>query len=751
MLSRSLRGIKSCRSLRGLRGGAGCIGGRARHSFLSEQDFLSDQAKNAVFVSVGRPTKIPGAPEVTGVAEVTGVTGLELSPASLEPPPFQHLRLGVQLAKYGVNLTKLAAEGQLEKVIGRDEELQQTIQILSRRRKNNPCLVGEAGVGKTSVAEGLAQMIYDGEVPESMAGKSVISLDLPSMLAGTKFRGEFEDRMKGVMKEIEMAGDKIILFIDEIHTMVGAGGSEGAIDASNILKPSLARGKLRCLGATTSDEYAKYIEKDPALARRFQSVYVPEPSAEHTVQILGGIRDKYETHHRVLIPPEAVESAVYLSGRYITSRRYPDKAIDLIDEAASRVRNRRERKPAALERLEKSLHDKLGEMDLAQAQAEAQAQKATGTKAPDTRPPAVGGGIDVDSGEAVDVTEVARLSAQRDALTAAWREKNKLVGLIFVAREERAQCVEQIKGLRRQLLPDKDSFLQNRVAQKENELRQYCVRLQQLAEDERRTAQIGTSDSGSSSGMGGGVSSSGAGAGTVAGAGADEDVEVAVRDALRSVGCEVGGEELAAIVAQSTGIPVSTMLGESEKKKLLGMEAELGRTLVGQAEAITAIARCIRLSRAGLRFHDRPLGVFLMIGPTGVGKTELAKALAELLFQDPQSSLLRIDMSEYMERFSVSRLIGAPPGYVGYEEGGVLTESVRRRPYQVILLDEFEKAHREVSNLLLQVFDEGRLTDSHGNVVDFRNTVIMMTSNLGSDVLGAMKEDPEEGEAGAGT
>lgn len=567
----------------------------------------------------------------------------ETLPISLPP-----VKLGPFLTKYGLNLTKQAADGRLDPVLGREDEIARAIQVLTRRTKNNPCLTGEPGVGKSAIVEGIARMIFMGTVPESMKNKVIISLDLASMLAGAKFRGEFEERLKGIVREIEMAGERVILFIDEIHVLVGAGGAEGGIDASNILKPALARGLLRCMGATTNDEYRKYIEKDAALARRFQKIDIPEPTVEDTIQMLNGLRNKYEAHHGVRISDNAIAAAAKLSHRYITNRRLPDKAVDLLDETASKLRINLESVPSDILIIEK----KLADIQLSKNNPE---------------------GVDIDD-----------LMKTKIELYKIWNNLRENLKKLVEARS-------QIEMLGAEL---------GRVIRLGNYERAREIENVELVE---RRSNI------------------------------ESYLSCLTTPSRLNIKFEVNDDDIADVVAQSTGIPVGKLL-DFEKTSLLNMENELEASVIGQPAAISAIAKCIRLSRAGLRYHDRPLGVFLLLGPTGTGKTELAKTLAVHLFRDV-NAMLRIDMSEYMERHSVSRLVGAPPGYVGYEEGGILTEAVRRRPYQVILFDEFEKAHRDASNLLLQVMDEGRLSDSHGRVADFKNTVIIMTANLGSEVL----------------
>ena len=570
------------------------------------------------------------------------------------------------LKRYTRDFTEAASKGELDPVIGRDEEIRRTIQVLSRRTKNNPVLIGEPGVGKTAIVEGLAHRIIKGDVPESLKDKKLLSLDMGSLIAGAKYRGEFEERLKSVLSEIEASDGQIILFIDEMHTLVGAGAGDGAMDASNLLKPALARGQLHCVGATTLDEYRKHVEKDAALARRFQPVFVPEPSVEDTISILRGLNEKYELHHGVRISDAALVAAATLSNRYITDRFLPDKAIDLVDEAASRLRMQVDSKPEELDELDRRIM---------QLKIEREALKKETDSASKDR-------LEKLEKELVNLEESA------NALAGRWEEEKEKLGAAQKIKENLDQARNELERAQREGDLTKAGELAYGV------IPDLEAKLKTIEEEEDKAGSL-----------------------------AQEVVEP---------------DMIAHVVSRWTGIPVDKML-EGEREKLLAMETEIAKRVVGQKEAVEAVSTAVRRSRAGLQDPDRPMGSFMFLGPTGVGKTELSRALAEFLFDD-ESAILRVDMSEYMEKHAVARLIGAPPGYVGYEEGGALTEAVRRRPYQVILFDEIEKAHPDVFNVLLQVLDDGRLTDGQNRTVDFRNTLIIMTSNLGSEFLVNQKE-----------
>jgi ATP-dependent Clp protease ATP-binding subunit ClpB len=569
------------------------------------------------------------------------------------------------LKKFARDLTEAARAGKLDPVIGRDEEIRRTIQVLARRTKNNPVLIGEPGVGKTAIAEGLAIRIANGDVPDGLKERRLLSLDMGSLIAGAKYRGEFEERLKGVLDEVKQAAGEIILFIDEMHTLVGAGKSEGAMDASNLLKPALARGELHCIGATTLDEYRKHVEKDAALERRFQPVFVGEPTVEDTISILRGLKEKYELHHGITITDPAIVAAATLSNRYISDRFLPDKAIDLMDEAASRIRMEVESKPEEIENLDRRIM---------QLKIEREALKREKDEASRDRLGNLEG-------------ELANLEQQSAELTGRWQgEKEKINASSKLQEQLDAARIELEQAQRSGDLARAGELQYGRIPSLEKQL---------------------------------------------------EEARSATQHAMLRE--EVTGEDIAAVVSRWTGVPVERML-EGEREKLLGMEGAIGARVIGQEDAVKAVSAAVRRARAGLQDPNRPLGSFLFLGPTGVGKTELTKALAEFLFDDP-AAMVRIDMSEFMEKHAVARLIGAPPGYVGYEEGGVLTEAVRRRPYQVVLFDEVEKAHGDVFNVLLQVLDDGRLTDGQGRTVDFTNTLIILTSNLGSQYLAQLGEN----------
>ncbi|MFN6378851.1 MAG: ATP-dependent chaperone ClpB [Flavobacteriales bacterium] len=648
-------------------GGQLGLSGDASASLIQAQGYLREFGDEFVSIEHLLLSIAEGRDQTSQLLRDSGVSKKELKSAILELRKGKKVTSSTQeetynaLNKYAKNLNKLAQEGKLDPVIGRDEEIRRVTQILSRRSKNNPIIIGEPGVGKTAIAEGLAHRIVKGDVPENLKSKTIFALDMAALIAGAKYKGEFEERLKSVVNEVQGSEGAIILFIDEIHTLVGAGGGEGAMDAANILKPALARGELRAIGATTLNEYQKYFEKDKALERRFQKVMIDEPDRDAAISILRGLKERYESHHKVQIKDDAIIAAVELSQRYITDRFLPDKAIDLIDEAASKLRMEINSKPQELDEIERKIM---------QFEIEREAIKRENNTA-----------------KLDDLNrEIADLNEQRNSLAAKWQAEKDVVDAIQNAKKN----VENLKFQAEQAEREGNYGL---VA----EIRYGRLKEQEgiIESEQQKLAQLQSNS--------------------------------------KMLKEEVDPEEIADVVSRWTGIPV-TRLVESEKAKLLRLEAELGKRVVGQIEAITAISDAVRRSRAGLADEKKPIGSFIFLGTTGVGKTELAKALSEFLFND-ENAMTRIDMSEYQERHAVSRLVGAPPGYVGYEEGGQLTEAVRRKPYSVILLDEIEKAHPDVFNILLQVLDDGRLTDSKGRVVNFKNTIVIMTSNLGSQII----------------
>jgi ATP-dependent Clp protease ATP-binding subunit ClpB len=650
---------------------------RIMNDAQKEADKLKDEyiSTEHLFLSILKD----GSSEASNILRENGVTedaalkalmGIRGTQRVTDPHPEGKYQV---LERYARDITSMASQGKLDPVIGREDEIRRVIQVLSRRTKNNPVLIGEAGVGKTAIVEGLAQRIANGDVPQPLENKRLVALDIGSLIAGTKYRGEFEDRLKAVLKEIKEAEGEIVLFIDELHTIIGAGAAEGAVDASNMLKPPLARGELRCVGATTLNEYKKYIERDAALERRFQQVYVGEPSVEETISILRGLKEKYEVHHGVKIKDSALVAAATLSNRYIADRYLPDKAIDLIDEAASHIRIEIDSRPEEIDELERRI---------IQLEIEKQALKKEKDKS---------------SKERLDklTKELADLKEKSNSLKAHWeREKELIDTMKGVKGEVDALRIEEQNAERRGDL--------EKVAE---------IRYGKLIDREKQIEKI-----------------------------AKQLVEVQEKGKMLKE--EVDEEDVAQVISKWTGIPVSKML-EGEVEKLVQMESNLARRVIGQDNAIRAVSDTIRRARAGIQDASRPLGSFIFLGPTGVGKTELARALAEFLFDD-ERAMVRLDMSEYMEKHTVSRLVGAPPGYVGYEEGGQLTEAIKRRPYSIILLDEIEKAHADVFNMLLQILDDGRLTDGKGRTVDFKNTIIIMTSNLGSQVIKELSQDFEK-------
>ncbi len=636
--------------------------------YVSQEHLFLGILKSDTLAPIAQMLQRMGINAVTFLQALTTIRGNQRVTDQYPEDKYQALE------KYARNLTDVARSGKLDPVIGRDEEVRRIIQVLSRRTKNNPVLIGEPGVGKTAIVEGLAQRIVNGDIPATLEGKQVISLDLGLLIAGAKYRGEFEDRLKAVLKEVEKKAGEIILFIDEIHTLVGAGASEGSMDASNMLKPALARGELHCVGATTLDEYRKYIEKDAALERRFQPVLIQEPSEEDTIAILRGIKEKYEVHHGVRIQDAATVAAVMLSNRYISDRFLPDKAIDLIDEAASKLRIEIDSMPTEIDELDR----KRIKMEIEQEALKKEKDKASKEQLERLK------------------KELAELNEQLNAMKGQWQlEKDVIQSIRDIKTQIDEAHIEEQRAERLGDLSKVAEIRYGRIVDLEKELEAENRKLAEVQQHHQMLKE------------------------------------------------EVGAEDIAAVVAKWAGVPVDKLL-EGEKEKLVQAEGQLAKRVIGQQEAITSVANAVRRARAGLQDPDRPLGSFIFLGPTGVGKTELARSLADFLF-DSEQAMIRIDMSEYMEKHSVARLIGAPPGYVGYDEGGMLTEAVRRRPYSVILLDEIEKAHPDVFNVLLQVLDDGRMTDGKGRTVSFKNTIMIMTSNLGSHLIMELgQKDPEE-------